>query len=56
LVSQDALRNEIEMWKKKRLKELKKGGKEIKYGNIQNNKKEKDEEITISNNFLDNPN
>lgn len=56
LVSQDALRNEIEMWKKKRLEELKKGGKEIKYGNIQNNKKEKDEEIAISNNFLDNPN
>ncbi len=56
LVSQDALRNEIEMWKKKRLEELKKGGKEIKYGNIQKNKKEKDEEIAISNNFLDNPN
>lgn len=52
VVNQDALRTEIEMWKKKRLEELKKGGKEIKYGNIQNNKKEKDAEINISNNFL----
>jgi hypothetical protein len=52
VVSQDVLRTEIEMWKKKRLEELKKGGKEIKYGNIQNNKKEKDAEINISNNFL----
>ncbi len=42
------------MWKAKRLEELKKGGKAIKYGNIQNNKKEKDEEIALNNNFLEN--
>jgi hypothetical protein len=54
LLAQDKLREEIEAWKLKRLDELKKGGKAIKYGNIENNKREKDEGIALSNNFLEN--
>lgn len=53
VVVQTDLKNEIESWKKKRLEEIKKGGKDIKYGNIENNKREKDEEIQLSNNFLE---
>lgn len=38
------LKQEIEVWKKKRLEELKGANKEIKYGKIGQNKKEEEEE------------
>ena len=42
LVEQTQLQQEIQTWKKKRLEELKKGDKEIKYGKIEVNQKERD--------------
>ncbi len=54
VLEQKALKQEIQDWKMKRFEELKKGGKQVKYGNIQNCKKEKDEEERIFNqNFLE---
>jgi hypothetical protein len=43
LVVQTALMEEMEVWKKRRLEELKKGGKEVKYGKIGASKKEENE-------------
>lgn len=43
LVVQTALKEEMEVWKKRRLEELKKGGKEVKYGKIGATKKEENE-------------
>jgi len=37
------LKDEIDRWKKFRLEELKKGGKEVKYGKIAANQKEVEE-------------
>lgn len=44
---QKELREEIQNWKKKRMEELKKGGKAVKYGNIQKGKKQKDEDSNL---------
>jgi hypothetical protein len=43
------LKEEIEAWKKKRLEELKKGGKAVKYGKIAETKKMENED-TLNNN------
>jgi len=50
LITDIALKEEIEKWKKLRLEELKKGGKAVKYGKIVTNQKEVDD-----NEFVKNP-
>jgi hypothetical protein len=49
LVLQKGLKEEIEVWKKKRMEELKKGGKEVKYGKIGATRKEESGEEIFGN-------
>ena len=49
LVTDKALVEEIEKWKKQRLEELKKGDKGIKYGKIGANKMESEEGVFSNN-------
>jgi len=46
---QKGLKEEIEVWKKKRMEELKKGGKEVKYGKIGATRKEESGEEIFGN-------
>ena len=46
---QKGLKEEIEVWKKKRMEELKKGGKEVKYGKIGATRKEESGEEMFGN-------
>ena len=45
LITDVALKEQIEKWKKFRLQEIKKGGKKVKYGKIVANQKEAEEGV-----------